>query len=414
ARADELTNRALALLDLGRTRNAEQALEQARESDPHHPEAAYNLGLLRWRNGQTTDDALVADLAAVDSPRARTLLARVHRERGDHAAARALDGTAPPDGEETDRTVTLEGRWGPASSVGVTPDGRLALAVNRDGLARAWELRTGRRVLSVGHRRHPVLAVCPTTDHRTALIAAGKTVRTWDLDTGRTRRAFRDPGGPVTLVQVTADGHHALTSGVAEQAVRIWELDTGRCVHAFEAHDGQVASVCAVPGTDLVLVAGLTGEDATVRVWDLVADRRVGELPGEVGPVTAVCAAPDGRHAAVASGEPAVRMWDLDRGEHVGELRGHTAPVVSMSVTDDGRHLLTASLDGRVRVWDPADGRCLRTVESDRPMGMFVCAVPGGRQALLPGENGTPRLWRWGTGAAGPFQPCPPPPAADR
>ena len=49
-----LNNRALALLDLGKTDDAQETLEKARELDPADYEAAVNEVLIRWRKGQRT------------------------------------------------------------------------------------------------------------------------------------------------------------------------------------------------------------------------------------------------------------------------------------------------------------------------------------------------------------------------
>src|SRR6185369_17062835 len=65
ARADELNNRGLSLLDLGRPSDAEAAFEQALTADPQHGEATYNVGLLRWRAGGLTDDSLVQAIDGV-------------------------------------------------------------------------------------------------------------------------------------------------------------------------------------------------------------------------------------------------------------------------------------------------------------------------------------------------------------
>ncbi|MGW1188749.1 protein kinase domain-containing protein [Streptomyces sp. NPDC002559] len=101
-RADELNNRGVSLLDLGRPADAGGAFTTALAVDPQHLDATYNAGLLRWRRGETTDEDLVLalDTAAAGQPdpgAARRLLAEVHRERGDHDEADALLGEEPAD-----------------------------------------------------------------------------------------------------------------------------------------------------------------------------------------------------------------------------------------------------------------------------------------------------------------------------
>ena len=85
--ADALNNQALSLLDLGRIAEAEQLWQQALTADPHHLHTIYNRGLRRWRWGQTTDTALIAELetmrAAAPGAHVDHLLALVHLERFD-------------------------------------------------------------------------------------------------------------------------------------------------------------------------------------------------------------------------------------------------------------------------------------------------------------------------------------------
>ncbi|MFI5664905.1 protein kinase [Streptomyces sp. NPDC051684] len=94
-RADELNNRALSLLDLDRDVEVADAFAAALAADPQHADATLNSGLWRWRDGEITDEELVADLDAVridtdDAWPARHALGLVHLERGDLANARTL------------------------------------------------------------------------------------------------------------------------------------------------------------------------------------------------------------------------------------------------------------------------------------------------------------------------------------
>ena len=58
-RAGTLNNMALSFLDLGREETARRLINEAFENDPHHPDVIYNRGLMRWRNGEITDEEAV-------------------------------------------------------------------------------------------------------------------------------------------------------------------------------------------------------------------------------------------------------------------------------------------------------------------------------------------------------------------
>ncbi len=57
--SDALNNRAVSLMDLNHKEEAQIALARALESDPHHPEAVYNHGLLEWQRKNDPDWDLV-------------------------------------------------------------------------------------------------------------------------------------------------------------------------------------------------------------------------------------------------------------------------------------------------------------------------------------------------------------------
>ena len=63
--ADALNNRAVSLLDLNHEIEAERTLQQALQSDPHHPEAVYNAGLLEWSRTGNPDYELIIKLEEV-------------------------------------------------------------------------------------------------------------------------------------------------------------------------------------------------------------------------------------------------------------------------------------------------------------------------------------------------------------
>jgi hypothetical protein len=157
-------------------------------------------------------------------------------------------------------------RWGTASGIATTVDGRLALFGCADGLAHFWNLDGNREVgVLVGHT------------------------------------------GPVLSVALARDGRRALT-GSADGTARLWDTVTGKLVQRFRGHAGRVLGVALSPDGRFALTAG---EDRTVRLWDTRNGTEVRHFSGHTGPVAAVAFAPDGRLAASAGEDNAVRLWEL-------------------------------------------------------------------------------------------------------
>jgi tetratricopeptide (TPR) repeat protein len=103
-------------------------------------------------------------------------------------------------------------------------------------------------------------------DGRRAVSASyDKTLRVWDLETGRCLRVMEGHTHFDNCVSVTPDGLRAV-SGSRDGALRVWDLETGRCLRVLEGHTASVGSVSVTPDG---LRAVSESSDNTLRAWDL-------------------------------------------------------------------------------------------------------------------------------------------------
>ncbi|GGM87183.1 protein kinase [Dactylosporangium sucinum] len=417
-RADELSNRALSLLDLGRPAEAERAFAGALAADPRHVAATYNAGLNRWRRGVVTDDRLVAE---VEGLRADTgdVLAQIHLERGDLTAARGLLGEAglravlPTAGALVDAGAVAAWTvpWTPDDDVpgrvplAVDPGGRLALTGEPDGALRLWNVHSGRIWQRLtGHRRR-VHAAGLTPDGRYAVsVCEDETVRHWDLTARRprSRLLYASPNPPrwgggdglgelalrtqSTALGLSPDGRLVLYAGL-DGVLRVWDLRGGPPRILDEQAGARLVAVSA-DGRSAVSV----GRGHVVRVWDLPAGRCRRELAVPPSPVAALGLGADGRFAAVGCVDGTIGVWDLGDGRRHRVLAGGAA---ADALSFDERVLLSAErYHGTVRCWDLDSGRCLRTFPGHAGGAAVVHLDADDRFALSAGRDGAVRRWR--------------------
>ncbi|MET7394899.1 serine/threonine-protein kinase [Dactylosporangium sp. NPDC005572] len=417
-RADELSNRALSLLDLDRPAEAEQAFAGALAADPQHVAATYNAGLHRWRRGAVTDDRLVAELEGL---RADTgdVLAQIHLERGDLTAARKLLGEAvlravlPTAGTLVDAGAVAAWTvpWTPVDDVpgrvplAADPGGRLALTGEPGGALRLWDIHSGRmRHRLAGHRRR-VHAAGLTPDGRyAASVCEDETVRHWDLTARRprSRLLYASPNPPrwgggdglgelalrtqSTTVGLSPDGRLVLYAGL-DGVLRIWDLRGGP-PRTLDEHAGARLVAVSADGRSAVSV----GQGHVARVWDLPAGRCRRELAQAPSPVAALGLSADGRFAAVGCLDGTIGVWDLGDGRRIRILTGGT-PADALSL--DERVLVSAErYHGTVRYWDLDSGRCLRTFPGHAGGAAAVHLDADARSALSAGRDGAVRRWR--------------------
>jgi hypothetical protein len=111
--------------------------------------------------------------------------------------------------------------------------------------------------------------------------------------------------GGVWGVAVSGDGG-VVVSGGSDKTVRVWDVGSGRLLHTLEGHTDWVRGV-AVSGDGRVVVSG--GDDRTVRVWDVANGKLLHTLEGHTDWVQGVSVSADGWILVSGSDDGTVRVY---------------------------------------------------------------------------------------------------------
>ena len=110
--------------------------------------------------------------------------------------------------------------------------------------------------------------------------ANDKTIKVWDLESGRLLRSLEGHTDGVNAVALTPDGR--IVSGSADKTIKVWDLESGHLLRSLEGHTDGVKTVALTP--DGRIVSG--SEDNTIKVWDLESGRLLRSLEGHTGRCT--------------------------------------------------------------------------------------------------------------------------------
>jgi WD40 repeat protein len=284
----------------------------------------------------------------------------------------------------------LTGHGNDVICVALTPDGRTAVSGSRDKTVRVWDMATGRGRPMLEEHGHIVASVALTEDGRTAVSGSNDcTLRVWDVATGNCRATLEPQHkAAVTSVALTPDGRTGV-SGSDDHTLRVWNLATRRCLATLE-HPAEVKCVALTPDARTA-VSG--SSDRKLRVWNLVTGRCEGTLEGHEGQVTSVALTPDGRTAVSGSFGQEVRVWDLATARSRPPLEGHEGAVNCVALTPDGRTAISGSWDETLRVWDVPTGRCRAVLTGHAGMVHCVALTPDGHNAVSGSWDSQLRVW---------------------
>ncbi len=275
-------------------------------------------------------------------------------------------------------------------SVAVTPDGKYVVSGSDDKTVRLWDLATGKEVRRFTGHWPSVYSVAVTPNDKYVVSGSGGyTVRVWELATGKEVRELTAHEGSVNSVAVTPDGKYVV-SGSGDKTVRLWDLATGKEVRRFTGHGDSVRTVAVTPDGKYVVSGSW---DNTVRLWELATGQEVRRFTAHEGWVRSVAVTPDGQYVVSGGYDNTVRLWELATGKEVRRFTGHRSAVSSVAVTPDGKYVVSGSDDNTVRLWDLATGKEVRRFTGHGDSVRTVAVTPDGKYVVSGSGDETVRVW---------------------
>lgn len=293
-----------------------------------------------------------------------------------------------PEGKKNQLAMSVQGGdVGPVLGVAFSADSGSVFTCGQDGKARltAGPAPDGASVAStatklrefIGHSG-TVTRLAVTGDGKT-LVTGGedKTVRVWDVTSGKALRSFQGHMTKVTAVAVRADGRQ-VASASDDGAVRVWDLNAADEHRALADAKASLWAVAVSPDGKRVAAAGA---DKTVRVYGLETGKLEATLSAGAA-VTGLAFLPDGNRLVAAGGDKVIKVWDVAGKAVLKELAGHSLAVLAVGASADGRLVVSGSADASVRGFDPDAGTELWKWAS-RKAACAVAVRKGGKQVAV-------------------------------
>jgi WD40 repeat protein len=278
-------------------------------------------------------------------------------------------------------------------TVTVSADGKRVLTGSLDGTMRLWEADTGKELQSFKHN-YNAGAPALSPDGLRVLSASGggsgdslHIVHLWDAATGKELQRMI---GHTQWVRSVAFGPPGMAiSGSNDRTMRLWDLHTGKTTGLFTHPEG----VCSVAYSDNAKLAATGSEDQTIRLWNLETGQEVRKLSGHTRAVSGVCFVPDGKRL-LSFASSTLRIWDVEAGKPLKEMQAHKPPAFCVALSPDGKRIVSGSEnDHTVRVWDATTGKELRPYEGHTGKVFSVAFFPDGKRIASASQDGTVRIW---------------------
>ena len=229
-------------------------------------------------------------------------------------------------------------------------NGRLLLAGGGRGGASGkvvlWDVKSGKRIATVGHEYDQVLAADLSPDQTKVVLAGPK------------------------------------------KMVRVYDVKSGELLYEKKKHTNWITSAAFSP--DGVLLA--TGDrNGGFFLWEAATGREYLPLAGHKGSITSVAWLPDSNKVASSSEDGTIKLWELNDGNVVKSWNAHRSGVTHMSIASDGR-IVSTGRDKITRVWDTS-GKRLLNLPTLKNIGTKTC-LDAERGVVVTGDwAGQVHLW---------------------
>ena len=269
-----------------------------------------------------------------------------------------------------------------------TPDGSRIVTLVRAGGARYWDANTGRGLFGLhDYRGDGLLVFSPdgafiVTPHRGDLQIR-------ENDTGQVVATQSGHEGRVMALEMSPDGARVAT-GSADRTVRLWDLPSGREERRFGPLTSVINDVAFSPDGAFIAAAP---SNADGPVWRLSDGAKVHQFDGGGG-LALVRFSPDGERLLTGALNGTIRIWDMETGDLQTEFAAGPSNLQDVAFSPDGLVVATGAMRGDARLWDARTGALLADLELRRAGLSRLAFSPDGRMlAVTTGEEGAAALW---------------------
>jgi WD40 repeat protein len=298
---------------------------------------------------------------------------------------------------------TLRGHNDIVYCVDCSPDGKTIASGSFDKTVKLWDIATGKVTRTLAGYRKWISAVKFSPDGRILAVgSADGTLTVMDIGTGRQLWHSKEHRREITALAFTPDSATLVSiepyDGQRRDSYRplcVWDVRSGAPMHLPPTKAPAVQSIAFSPdGKTLAVAYRLSSK---IALWDATRwrnPRMTTPAPSRqsLTDFYSLAYAPNGKWLAAGNSDGRVMLWNTQTRRRPRLLKQLTGVINSIAFSPDGNLLAAASWDYTIEVFNLAKGTC-QTLPGHTDRVNSVAFSRDGRFLISGGSDNTVRLW---------------------
>jgi WD40 repeat protein len=277
----------------------------------------------------------------------------------------------------------------------ILPDGKHIISGSSDKTIKCWEVSTGKEVRTFKGHNDRITSLAVTPDGKNIISGSDdKTIALWDQESGKVIKIFRGHDESITCLSITNDGTHII-SGSDDYTLKLWDLSTGKEIRTFKGHTHYVNCVSVTPDNKYMISGS---SDRTLKLWDLESGEEIRTFKGHTDYVNCAAVTPDGQHMISGSSDRTLKLWEISSRKEIRTFAGHDAPVTGVSITPDGKQMISTADDRTLKLWNLSTGDEIRSFGGHNYFVNCLSADADGKDIISGADDLNIKFWQLSDG----------------
>ena len=248
-------------------------------------------------------------------------------------------------------------------SLKFSPNGALLVAGGgrggKMGRAVAWDVKSGKQLLTLGQEYDTVLAADIAADHSAIAVGSpGKRIKTHDTGTGELNHNIKKHSDWITAVSYSPDGV-LLATGDRNGGVYVWEAFTGNLFYTLAGHKGGITGISWRIDSNALATACT---DGSVRLFAMSNGRQYRTWKAHDD----ILSIHFGRHGQIVTSgrDKQVKIWGQDA-KNLKAFTGFEELPLEVAFSHNGKRVIVGDWNGNVTVWDAVSTEQIGTLSAN-------------------------------------------------